>query len=469
MISPPAPGSVYPHRVVRRIPRLLHAVCGVGSAVGIIAASASMAACGHDAVRDATRDATVAGASRAGQRQIPSVSNPADIRDRDIEFYAARAERDPTGAMDLAQLGSLYLQRAREMGDPRDAIRAEQVARRSLHNRGAHNIRAAQVLSTALLSQHRFAEALTVAQRISDSDTSVVQFRAAVGEIEMELGQYDSARTTFNALRWDARDPSVAPRLSRWDEIEGNSGEAKQLMRIARVDAMKIPGITPEQAGWFWLRSGDIEFRTGNPAAAEDAYRKGLLAHPDDYRLLAALAHASAARQEWKEAVMYGERAIAMNLDPATLGILSDSYAALGDSARAAEYARVLDVAVLKQPGAYHRAWSLFLLDHGQHIDVVHRKILEELKTRRDIYGYDLLAWSLHRQGRDAEAQLAMLKALSQGTQDAQLFYHAGMIDHALGHDVTAREYLTKALTVNPYFHPTQPGVARATLDSLPR
>ncbi|HEV2643968.1 MAG TPA: tetratricopeptide repeat protein [Candidatus Elarobacter sp.] len=458
MSTSAATDRAYKHRVTLLGARDRHFAVAIAMAAGLVVA---VSAC-----RDRREGAAVSHAPPSVQRALESA---ADTRDEDIQFYAARAERDPTGAMDLAQLGSLYLQRARESGDPRDAVRAELVARRSLHNRSARNVRAAQVLSSALLSQHRFAEALDVAQKIRDTDPANVQFRAGVAEIQMELGQYADARAAFDSLRWNARDPSVAPRLSRWDEIEGRGEGARQLMRVARIDALKAPRISPEQVGWFWLRSGDIEFRSGHPDAAHDAYERGLAAHPDDYRLLGAMAHLAAARQQWKDAIGYGERAIASNLDPATLGTLSDAYAALGDTVRAAEYARVLDVAVTRQPGAYHRAWSLFLLDHDRHVDLVYRKILTELETRRDVYGYDLLAWSLHKQHRDAEARPAMQQALREGTRDAQLFYHAGVIEHALGHDAEARHYLDEALAINPYFHPTQPAIARALLDSLAR
>src|SRR6478752_2670105 len=71
------------------------------------------------------------------------VLTEAEVRDRDIEFYRDRAAADPTGAADLARLGSLYLQRSRETGDPRDAVRAEDASRRSLRNRRAHNDQAA--------------------------------------------------------------------------------------------------------------------------------------------------------------------------------------------------------------------------------------------------------------------------------------------------------------------------------------
>jgi tetratricopeptide (TPR) repeat protein len=221
-------------------------------------------------------------------------------------------------------------------------------------------------------------------------------------------------------------------------------------MRHALALAQRSPWLPREQVAWFWLRAGDIELRMGHHAAADSAYRSGLAAHPDDYRLLSALSRLAGARHDWTSAIEYGNRAIASNLDPATLGTLSDAYAATGDTARARELAHALDVAVRSQPGAYHRAWSLFLLDHDRQLHTVHQKIVAELRTRRDVYAYDLYAWSLHKQGRDADALEPMHRALSQGTQDAQLLYHAAVIERATGHASIAGEHMARAFALNP-------------------
>ena len=95
--------------------------------------------------------------------------------------------------------------------------------------------------------------------------------------------------------------------------------------------------------------------------------------------------------------------------------------------------------------------------------------VRRELETRRDIYGYDLLAWGLHASGRDDEARLPIARALELGTQDAMLYYHAGMIALATGDTVAAHARLERALAINPWWHPTQPARARALLDSLSR
>ena len=408
-------------------------------------------------------------APSATQRAQEPLKSESEIRELDIQYFAERAKRDPTGAMDLAHLSALYLARGRETGDPRDAILAEEAARRSLHNRKERNGSAAQVLETSLLAQHRFDEALPLAVAARDADPQNPSLRAALGDIQMEMGLYDSARVSFANLHVALGDPSVAPRLARWAEIEGQPEKARRLLHAALLTVQKLPEVPREQLAWFWLRIGDVELRSGHPVAADSAYRTGLVLHPADYRLLSALAHSALLEQQWRRSIAYGERAIAVTLDPATLGTLSDAYAAIGDSAKSADYARVLDVAVLKQPGAYHRAWSLFLLDHGKHLETVSRKIREEVRTRKDIYAYDLLAWSLHKAGRDAEAERAMTLALREGTRDAQLFYHAGMIQHALGHEDAARAQLSRALAVNPFFHPTQVAEARSTLSSLTR
>ena len=105
--------------------------------------------------------------------------------------------------------------------------------------------------------------------------------------------------------------------------------------------------------------------------------------------------------------------------------------------------------------------------DFYQVLGVSEKATPAEIETRRDIYGYDLLAWALHRSRRDAEGIPVMAQALALGTRDAMLFYHAGMIERALGRDEQARTHLERALQANPYWHPFQPAEARAVLDSL--
>ena len=396
-------------------------------------------------LRAASRSRAVADAPRPTQAQL---------LDANIDFYEGVARRDTTGALAPAHLASLYMRRARATGNYEDVLRSESAARVSLRNRGRSNAGARQALAASLLSEHRFADALGVAQDLEASDPTNAAYRASLGEIEMELGKYDEARASFAAVAGRTSDLSVAPRLARWAELQGHPEESFRLLNASLLQIMQRRDVPAEQQAWYWLRIGDLQFRRGDLDAAGVAYRRGLAVHQDDYRILAAMAKLEAAQKHWLEAIDYGARAVAISLDPATLGTMSDAYAALGDSARADEYAHAMEVAVSRQATAYHRAWSLFLLDHGRRVNEVLGKAQEELVTRRDIYGYDVVAWALHKAGRDAEARDEMTRALALGTLDAMLFYHASVIDRALGRSADAGSELAHARAIAPYLVP---------------
>ncbi len=410
---------------------------------------------------------SVARSSDGSGVALPPVPSEARIRDLDIGFYQSRVERDPRSAGDYTQLAGLYLQRARETADNGDLVRAEENARHSIDLRSGRNAPAFGVLASSLLAQHRFAEALHVTQRLVAFDSSSVPARGLLGETQFESGHYEEAGRTLGTLATYSRDLSVAPRLARWHELHGRPEQARRLLRVAREDARQQHAMPKEQLAWFHLRLGDLALRYGHLGEAERELRGGLRVSPNDYRLLGTMARLEAARHRWPSAIRYGEQAIAYALDPTTLGVVGDAYAAAGDRAKAEEYYRTMEVTVLHQPGPFHRAWSLFLLDHDRDVPRVLAKVREEIQTRRDIYGYDLLAWALHKSGRHREAGAAMTQALALGTRDAMLFYHAGMIERALGDSASASLHLRAALDANPYWHPLQPKQARLVLDSL--
>jgi tetratricopeptide (TPR) repeat protein len=408
--------------------------------------------------------------ARTRQAPVPPARlSDAHARDLDIEFYRSRVARDSLSARDYGELARLYLQRARETGDNDDLLRAESEARHSLSLRGSRNQATLQVLASTLMAQHRFVEARDAAAALVDYDSTSAAARSLLGETELELGEYAAAGRNLGMLRSYASNPGIAPRLARWEELQGRPREARRLLRLALQEASRRHEMPAEQLAWFHLRAGDLALRLGHTAEAEAEFKQGLERSPDDYRLLAALARLNWTRRRWTEAIEFGERSIAGALDPATLGMLHDAYSALGDTGRAEDYYRAMALAVLHQPGPFHRAWSLFLLDHDREIPAVLAKARAEIATRRDVYGYDLLAWALHKAGRDIEASRQMRHALGLGTRDASLFYHAGIIALALGNKTEARHDLEAALEINPFWHPWQPDHARHLLHDLSR
>ena len=401
------------------------------------------------------------------QSALTPAQDAARIRDQDIHFYQARVAGDPYGARDRAVLGALFLARGRSTGDGSDFARAESLAAASLHTRHRRNGAAVQVLVGALVAEHRFREAWTIMLPQVQADSADQVSRATLGEIALELGHYAAADSLFSSLSLARTAPAIAPRYARWLEINGRSGEARELLARTRSELEGGFRVPAEQLAWFDLRIGELGFRNGRYDLAESAYDRGLSIAPGDPRLLAARTRLAAAKGDWPTAIALGEQARAGAFEPATLGLLSEASGALGDSAKAAEYARAMEVSLSRQPGAYHRGWALFLLDHGLQVNRVLRKAREELTTRKDVYGYDVLAWALHRAGQDREAGAMADLALARGTRDAMLWYHRGLI--ALGaHDTAlARASLERAVEIDPDYRPGYGPSARTVLTGL--
>ena len=409
-------------------------------------------------------------ASAASSRRIASaavrVESERAARDRALAFYLSVARGDSTSSMAFAKAGALQLQRARENGNFSDIIGAEELARRSLRILPS-NEDAALTLTSGLMAEHRFREAIDVARGLLANEPGKASHRALVAEILLELGDYDLARPIFDSLQRGEMNLTVSARVARWLELTGRSADARRIIQRAGEQAIRLDHLPREQVAWYYLRMGDLQLRDGHVQRAERAYMEGLLVVPDDYRLHAGLARLFANQHRWRAAIEHAEASIALVLDPASLAVLSDAYRAVGDSAKAAEFDAALDVAFLHQPGPFHRAMSLYLLDRGKHVREVLAKAEEEIATRRDPYGYDVLAWALHANGRDDDARAAMRAALRFGTVDANMLFHAGVIERALGNANAARQFLARSLRVNPQFHSAHPSTARAMLDSI--
>lgn len=388
-------------------------------------------------------------------------------RDLQISAWSNALAADSASAIALAQLAGLHLQRARESGSGSDYENAEEYARRSLALRVNRNGKTYLTLATALVASHRFAEAEQVARDAVEQEPEVPEYAAALAEIRMELGDYAGARILFDSLsRFESR-LSIAPRLSRWAELDGRPEAAYRILRKATARAADRRDLPREQAAWFHYRLGDFESRHGRLYRAKVEYEKGLAVAPDDHRILTALARLALMEDRPQRAIEHAERALAARMDPATLALMAEAHLALGDSIAADESISAMEIAVRSQPGEYHRAWSLFLLDHGKEAADVHARAVEELKSRRDIYGYDVLAWSLYHLSRFDEAALAMTNALKLGTRDPLLLYHAGMIQRARGDRESARQFLEAALAINDRFDARHADIARKTLEKL--
>ena len=386
--------------------------------------------------------------------------------DVQIAFWSNRIAGHSSAYIDLTFLGHAYARKARETSDVGYYLRAEEALRRALRVNPEY-VQAEATLSTVLFSLHEFGRALAVARPLVD-DPRGLQALATLGDANLALGRYARAQAAYNRLLAFAATPAAYSRLALLADLHGQTDQALTLMGRAATLAQQS-GDYGESLAWYTYQIGELSFRAGRINVAESHYRAALRLF-DDYPLaLAGLAKARAAQGDRKAAIDLYRRAIEIVPQPDFLAALGDVYATTGRIEKAREqYGTVEFIAKLARINrqVYNRQLANFYSDHDLRLGEALRLALAELRVRQDVYGYDAAAWASYKNGMHDQAHRLIVRALSRGTHDPKLYYHAGMIARAQGRTTEARHLLSEALRLNPHFDPLQEPFARAALRS---
>jgi tetratricopeptide (TPR) repeat protein len=353
------------------------------------------------------------------------------------------------------RLGDLYVQKGRQTGDIEYFNLAGKALRNSLSI--APDLGPARShLAFVLYSLHDFAGAENEGRnaiRLNSRDASAY---GVMGDAQLETGEYDEAAETYGKMITLSGDLYSYSRRSGLETIRGENRRAVADLQLAIADG-KRRGEPPEGIAWAQTMLANDYFLMGQLGEASSEGLAALKTYPDYYRALAVLGQVRAAQGDMNEAAEYYHRAIAIIPLPEYAAALGDVYFKLGRAQDALRQKHLVEfIARLNQLNQilYNRVLVDFYADH----DLEHQQAVAlaagEYKIRRDIYGEDALAWALYRDGKVTEAAPHIAAAIRFGTSDARLYFHAGMIDSALGRKDEARAKLSRALTINPHFQP---------------
>jgi tetratricopeptide (TPR) repeat protein len=360
----------------------------------------------------------------------------------------------PQNAKVYYGLGDALIRKARESGDPSYFDRAEEALKKSLAL-APQNGGALRHLAYVFYSRHEFAPAAAHARQAVEIDPEDSDGFGVLGDALMESGQYLEAQGAYQIMIDLAESLYSFSRTAGLKSFRGDSAGAiadlERAIAIGRVT--KQPA---ESVAWAEWQLGAEYFARGHLAASEATYRRSLETYPNYYRALAGMAQVRAAQKLYAEAIAFYQRALAILPMPEYAAALGEVFEKIGKPEQARQqYELVEYIGKLNRhnQALYNRELAYFYADRGikpkEGLELARR----ELDHRRDVYAYDVLAWNLYRNGENDQACEAIEKALGLGTQDAKLFYHAGMIHYRLGELAKAKEFLNRALATNPHFH----------------
>ncbi len=379
--------------------------------------------------------------------------------DEQMKTYQELVKNDPQNVQALNKLAYVYIRKVRQTVDFSYNVSAEKLLRQAL-TFAPQNYDSLLYLSIVQMAQHRFADARDMALKAIAANSYGSGAYGILGDAYYELGAYEQCADAYDKMGDLKPGAPYYARVSSYVALAGNPASAPAMMK----DALEAsdPGDS-EDYSWYLLQLGNLAFESGKTGEAESYFRKSLQLNPASYNAFAGLARVKAAQGEPKEAITFYEKAIAIVPMPEFAAALGDIYMSMRRTAEAEkQYALVEYIGKISKINQeiYNRQIALFYADHSRKLEEGLKLAQNEIAIRKDVYGYDALAWCLYKNGKIAEAITAIKEALRMKTKDAKLMYHAGMLYAAAGRSAEASTYLKRALSIQPHFHPLYAGEA---------
>jgi tetratricopeptide (TPR) repeat protein len=388
----------------------------------------------------------VTASAAAGSDEGPSPS-PAELR---IAGAQKVLEKQPNRYQAYNDLAMAFVRRARETGDNSYYERARQAVASSLRIE-PENFEAEQAQVDLLLAEHNYRPALEQARALNHRMLDAVLIWGYMAEAEAALGDYkqaeDDAQWMMN-LR-----PGNLPAYLTGADLRHDWGDSDGAEEYLSKALQQTPPFETEETAWILTRMARLLRQSGRADAAEALLQKALKAFPDYYFSLEELAEVRLAQHRFPDAVDLMEKRNQSFPSPSSELLEARGYelaGRLGDAAKM--YSRF-----------EHEARAQFGLSDNDNLELINyyaghahkpqealRIARLEIENRHDAWTLDAYAWALYANGQYAEAGQQIEKALAIGTRDAVLYYHAGVIEAALGKRAEASHYLQESLNLNP-------------------
>jgi len=387
-----------------------------------------------------------------------------------IAFWEARVRQDPADFTAYNHLASAHIQRGRETGDVSEYTRAQAATDASLKSLPGDNYTAYALRAYLENVRHDFQTSMATALQAEQLNANDPYAPSVLGDDQLALGRYEAAFQTYSSLVQAAPGLSTFARMAQIYEIRGDVGNADDAWKNAiETDA----GDNAEATAWAHTQSGSFLFNQGRLDEADGRYAEALRAYPGYIHALAGQASVAAANGDYERSIDLYTQVTERQPVPQYVAALGDVYAVAGEQEQAQrQYALIDAIEQLYQANGINvdLQMSLFLSDHDLNISGAAEQALAVRRAQPDsVYTADAVAWALYKAGRYNEALPYADAALALGTRDAGFFYHAGMIQKALGNAAAARDDLQTALHVNPHFSPLQAPLAQQALSELGR
>jgi tetratricopeptide (TPR) repeat protein len=386
--------------------------------------------------------------------------------EQEIRKWQERVSQEPNNDRLWANLGDALMQKVRETLDTKLYPTVEQVYRQAWEI-NANNVDATIGIAWVKGAKHEFKESVEWAQKAAVLDAKNPAPYGIIGDAEVENGEYEQALDSYQKML-DLR-PDIAS-YSRGAYLIYQLGDARKGMWLMDK-AIKAGAPFAENTAWCKAQLAMMLTNEGIPKQADRVLTAALKETPSNPHVLMAMGQAKSAQKDYRAAITYYEKAIAIAPQHNALAALEELYRVTGKPDEAARITQKIEETYrTRQSEHIHggdRLIALFYADREVNLPEALKLAQAEYDNHKSLPAMDTLAWCLFKNGKLDEADQMMQKVIRHRVPDPVMLFHAGMIAAKRGNRVDAQRHLYNALSRSPNFSPTQAPLAAETLRQL--
>jgi tetratricopeptide (TPR) repeat protein len=347
-----------------------------------------------------------------------------------IAMYSAILNSKPSDpAHYQVLLASAYIQKSRETTDFSYLDKAVSILNSVLSSDNA-NYEALRLLTETQLERHLFSTAVESSRRLIQSSPADPWNWGTLGDAYVEMGEYEKGAEAYQKMVSLRPDLASYNRAAHFRFLYGDVPAAIAIMKTA----IESGSSSPENVAWCMVDLGNIYFKSGQLASAQQSFTDALRTFKNYHPAYAGLGRVLAKTGDVPGAIQNYRRAQEITPLPDYAAALFDLYEKTGQhdlAAQQMDLLNVIDKVSIAAGEKANRNLALAFADHDVKLDRALQLAQGELEFRRDVYTYDALAWALYKNHRVAEARQYMEKALALKTPEPAFQLHSEIISHA--------------------------------------
>ncbi|NDV43885.1 tetratricopeptide repeat protein [Flagellimonas sediminis] len=358
--------------------------------------------------------------------------NSMETTSKYFELWNNKIKPDSLQVLSLVNVSGEYDRYFKGTGNIEFLKKAERSLKKAVEFAAVGKAGYLRALARNYISQHRFREALDLAQEARSFGSGVNATQSLLFDVEMELGNYDVAKQYLDSIQ-NMSDFGYLIRVAKWNDHKGDLDTAIRFMEKAKqkAESSKNRGLL----SWSYSNLADYYGHAGRIEESYGLYLKTLALDPYSAHAKKGIAWIVYSHERnGNEALRILDSIINKNKSPEYYLLKAEVASFMGDDM--AQVQALDDFYKLVRNKKYGDMYNAYNVDFYLNLDFNEKALAlaqKEVKNRPTPESYGWLAYSLLKKGEKKKALELVEGHIANATFEPTILFRAAEIYKANG------------------------------------